>query len=225
MKLSTSSLCLCAALLLCAATASKVSAVTILETYYNFNDSNLISDLPGAQTTTITVNNLGTTFSNGTTANQPTVDVTGAGFALRLTDANNGGGNAKTFQFTVNTTGFAPQSLSYATQASNTSFTQTLSYSVNGGTTFTLIGTYSPQLAWTTKSFNLSGITQIDNQTGVIFQIALTQSGGQRNEWNDFDNIQLTADAIVPEPATWIGGAVAAAAAIGCKQRRRKVVL
>src|SRR4051812_32357509 len=105
---------LAALVLFCAATAPRASAASQLVTYFNFNDNNFISDTPGIQTSTITDNNLTASFVTGTTVNvfTPPPDPTG-GSALRLTDTNNGGGNGKTFQFTVNTTGLVNLSLSY----------------------------------------------------------------------------------------------------------------
>ncbi len=75
-----------------------------LVTYFNFNDQNETADPPGVQLTpTITQQNLSPSFVPGTTINQATGDLTGAGSALRLTYGDNGGGNSKTFQFSFNT--------------------------------------------------------------------------------------------------------------------------
>ena len=212
-----------AALLIFSATAPRASAVLV--TYFNFNDSNQTSDLPGVQVSTITEpipNGLNASFvTPGSTLNIAPGDPSVLpNMALRLTDANNGGGNPKTFRFSVTTLGLMNLALSYATQASIANFTQTLSYSINGGTTFVQIGTYIPTTTgFTTATFDLSGFTALNNQANVIFQIELTQPGGLKGDYNDFDNIQLNATP-VPEPATVTGGALALAA-LGYMQRHR----
>ena len=203
--------------------APSASAQGALITYFNFNDSNETADLPGIQLTpTITQNALDFSFAPGTAFNIATGDPSlGPNLALRLTNSNNGGGNPKTFQFSVTTLGLANLSLSYATQASVTGYTQTLFYSIDNGATFvsTLLSFTPTTTGFTVASFNLSGITAINNQANVIFQVALTQNGGLKGDFNDFDNIQLTA-APVPEPATVAAGALAGCALLW-QQRRR----
>ncbi len=204
--------------LVLAITAPHAHAQQQLITYFNFNDSNEISDSPGLQTSTITQNNLTPAFVAGTTLNQYPTDPTGAGQALRQTFDNNGGGNPKTFEFSVNTTDLTNLSLSYATRASVAGITQTLSYSTNGGTTFTNAGTFTPTASFTIASFNLP--TAVENQTSaVIFRIAFTGAGSNKGEFNDFDNIQLNARE-VPEPGT-VGAALLGALALCWHQRRR----
>lgn len=188
-----------------------------LVTYFNFNDSNEISDPPGAQTSTITQNNLTPTFVAGTTLNQYPTDGTGAGQALRLTFDNNGNGNPKTFQFTVSTVNLSNLSLSYATRASVTGIVQTLSYSTDGGTTFTNAGTFDPTTAFTTATFNLP--SAVNNQTLVTFRVAFTGSGSNKGEYNDFDNIQLNG-AEIPEPATTAAGLLAVFGLCWCQRHR-----
>ena len=190
-----------------------------LVTYFNFNDSNEISDSPGIQTSTITQSNLTPSFVAGSSVNQYPTDLTGAGQALRLTFPNNGGGNPKTFQFTVSTVGLTNLSLTYATRTS-VAVTQTLSYSTNGGTTFTSTGSQSFTPSSTTfspASFTIS--TGADNQASVIFRITILSAATNHREFNDFDNIQLTGNA-VPEPAT-VGAGLLGAFALCWHQRRR----
>ncbi|MDQ6807865.1 MAG: hypothetical protein M3Z64_00330 [Verrucomicrobiota bacterium] len=203
--------------------AAGISGETLI-TYFNFNDGNLASDVPSAQRTTITVNNLGTTFvAPGATQNLATGD-TGlpSNMALQLTDANNGGGNAKSFQFTVSTVGFTNLTLSCSTLASNLNFTQTISYSINGGASFVQIGTYNPTSAFAVESLALG--SGANNQTSLLIQIAFTQSGQQKGQYNDFDNIQFSGVPLpVPEPNTWLGGAFAVIAGSQRKQFRKLV--
>jgi len=191
-------------------------ASATLVTYFNFNDNDTTSDAPGQQTVTITQNNLTPSFVPGTTTNAVGGDLAGSG--VRLTDNNNGKGNGKYFQFTVNTLNLQNLSLSYATQSSVV-FTQTLSFSVNGGA-FVTVSTMVPSTTgYATMTFDLSAFPGLNNQASVTFQVEMTQPGGLHGEWNQFDNIQLTADPI-PEPATLAGGALALAA-VGYMQRRR----
>jgi hypothetical protein len=204
-------------------TAPAAHAQQRLITYFNFNDSNEVSDFPGEQTSTITQNNLTPSFVAGTTLNRVAPDP--AGMALRLTFDNNGGGNPKTFQFTVNTLGLTNLSLSYATQSS-VAVTQTLSYSTNGGTTFTSAGIVSmgnmvaPSMSpapFTKVTFTLP--TGADNQASVIFRITISSAATNHRETNDFDNIQLTG---VPEPATVVGGLLGALGL--CWHQRRRLL-
>ena len=223
-----SSIAIAALLVVAGMGAPSASAQGALITYFNFNDSNETADLPGIQLTpTITQNALDFSFVPGTTLNIATGDPSlGPNLALRLTNANNGGGNPKTFQFSVNTLGLANLSLSYATQASVAGFTHNLSYSIDNGATFvpTLLSFTPTTTGFTLASFNLSGITAINNQANVIFQVALTQSGGLKGDFNDFDNIQLTA-APVPEPATVAAGALAGCALLWQQRRRVRNLL
>jgi hypothetical protein len=211
-----------AAVVLFCAVAQNSSAVLV--TYFNFNDGNETSDPPGIQPSTITQNNVTPSFVTpgsilNIAAGDPVTGTTGNS-ALRLTDTNNGQGNPKTFQFSVSTVGLQNLSLSYATRAS-TGFTQTLSYSVNGGAFVSTGLTFTPSTTgFNVASFDLSGISAINGQTTVTFQIAMAQNGQLKDQWNDFDNIQLNAAVAVPEPATVVGGALALAA-LGYMQRSR----
>lgn len=197
--------------------ASPAQSQTLV-TYFNFNDQNETADPPGVllPPPTITQQNLNPSFVQGTTINLAPGDLTGAGSALRLTFQNNGGGNAKSFQFTVSTVGLSNLSLSYATQTLNTSLVQTLSYSTDG-TNFTNVGSFTPTTQFTTASFNLP--TAVDNLTSVTFRITISGPAQNRLEYNDFDNIQLTASA-VPEPGT-IGAGLFGAIGLCWQQRRR----
>lgn len=193
-----------------------------LVTYFNFNDLNETADLPGEQLTpTITQPffNLTPTFvTPGSTLNIATGDPsTGTNFALRQTFNNNGGGNPKAFQFSVSTVGLTNLSLSYDTRSSIALITQTLSYSTDGGTTFSIVGTFVPTTTFSTASFNLPAA--VNNQTSVIFRIDLSGAGANKGEFNEFDNIQLKG---IPEPSTVAGGLLAV---VGLSWHQRKRLL
>jgi len=196
------------------------NASAVLVTYFNFNDSNLVSDAPGIQASTITTSGFNPTFIPGSTLNiAPGDPVTGTvgNSALRLTYANNQD-NPRTFQFTINTLGLTDLSLSYATRSSIVGITQTLSYSTDGVNFTNFTPTFSPTATFSVASFDLSAINSIENQASVTFRISITPRGGNNNEFNDFDNIQVNAE--VPEPGTVVGGLLSVLA-IGWHQRRR----
>ena len=193
-----------------------------LITYFNFNDQNETSEVPpGMQSSTITQVNLTPSFVTGTTVNQyPSPSPPdNPNFALRLTFPNNGGGNLKALQFTVSTVGLTNLSLSYATQSS-VAVSQTLSYSTDGGTTFTNAGPPKPtSTTFTTLSFN--NLTGAENQASVIFRITISAAGGNHSQTVDFDNIQLNGSE-VPEPATVVGGLLGALGL--CWHQRRRLL-
>ncbi len=223
------SLAAAAVLLLVAGIAApSVHAQAFVRTYFNFNDANLISDPPSTRPSTITnITGLNATFplNQGSTLNLApgdTITGTTGNQPLRLTYSSNGN-TQRSFQFTVNTTGLTDLSLSYATRTSTLGITQTLSYSINGGA-FTSVGiveatsgnaTFTPTLAYSVANFDLP--STLDNQTSVTFRITLTPPNNRSGQYNDFDNIQLTA---VPEPST-VGAAVLGALGLCWHQRRR----
>ncbi len=212
-------------LLLAGIAAPSVHAQAFVRTYFNFNDANLVSDAPSTRPSTIdTPIGLTPSFpaNQGSTSNlAPGDPITGTvgNQPLRLTFAGNGNGQPRSFQFTVNTTGLTDLSLSYATRTSQTGITQTLSYSINGGSTFVTVGTFTPTVVagsvWPVANFNLP--TAVNNQASVIFRITLTPNGGLSGAYNDFDNIQLNA---APEPST-IGAAILGTLGLCWHQRRR----
>ncbi len=191
-----------------------------LITYFNFNDSNLISDAGQPSTISFNSSRLNASFVPGTTTNALSGDP--AGNALELTSISEKGG--KNFQFTVSTTGFTDLSLSFATKG--TGFTNgTLAYSVNGGETFTTssIVFSVPQVTTfptTAVTLNLSSLSSIiGNQASVTFQIQFNNAAP--GSFVDFDNIQLTAKPTpVPEPAT-VGAGVMGVLGLCWHQRRR----
>lgn len=224
------------ALLGCAA-APAANSQTLL-TYFNFNDSGvanqqpataaaLTSDAPGLQTTTITTNfNAPATnvrVGAGTTVNQHPADLTGAGQGLTLRQGAAPGNNGNYIQFSVSTVGFTDVSLSYATIRTSEGFTtQTLSYSTDGGITFTTFGSFSPTTTgFTTALFDLSAVNSIENQLSVTFRITFSGASNPSGT-NTIDNLQVNGIPVVPvpEPATVVGGLLGVAG-LCFNQRRR----
>ena len=203
-------------------TAPAAYAQQQLITYFNFNDRNETSDPPGIQTTWITQTpSLSPGWVDGTTLNAVGSDP--AGLALQLSFNNTGGGGPKSFEIsTVSTVGLTNLSLSYATLTS-VAVNQMLSYSTDGGTTFTKAGSVPITPPLTPSTFTLvtfNNLAGAENQASVIFKITLSAAGSNQQEFNDFDNIQLTCNA-VPEPATVVGGLLGALGL--CWHQRRRL--
>jgi hypothetical protein len=187
------------------------SAHAALLTYYDFEDGNFTSDSPGLQTTSI-VTLLGTfTFpaGTGTMVNAVTPETTNT--ALTLHPAN-GEGSFKLGGLT--TTGLTDVHLSFAllSAATGGSFTDLqLFYSINGGASFNQFANvnitnhtdYNPAL-----TFDVSALTggAVDGVSGGNLFFGFLFTGATDSDAATFiDNIQVTA---VPEPTTWIGGAL-----------------
>ncbi|GEM_PF-5967590 len=96
-------------------------------------------------------------------------------------------------------TGVEGLTLSFAAQASATTYTQTWEASVNGGT-YQPLGGYSPPLVtsgtWAVYTWDLSGFTAADHQADVALRVTLTGNTPNSNTIA-FDNVVVTA---VPEP-------------------------
>lgn len=204
-----------AVMLLCAA-APKANAATLI-TYFNFEDNNLASDpaVPAPLQASTISGTANTTFGTGTTLNIAPGNTQINNSSLHVAGSTQ---NGNYIQFSVSTLAISSLSLSYATKSSSNGFSEQLSYSTNG-TTFTNVGSvFTPGTAYATTTFDLSGITAINNQATVTFRI--TFSGASGSGTTDIDNIQLNATA-VPEPATVAGGALTLAAL--CVHQRRRL--
>jgi hypothetical protein len=190
------------------------SAHAALLTYYDFEDQNFTSDSPGLQTTNIFIvtPNIGI-GAPGTNVNAVT---TSTNFALVTipvsvpSDAGFGLGG-------LTTTGLTDVNLSFALASAGLGSFTTLNlfYSTDGGVTYsaqpfatdTNLKTYT---TYTTLSFDVSaltggaveGISGSNLFFGFVFSGATDITGGSATF---IDNIKVTA---VPEPTTWIGGAL-----------------
>ncbi len=209
-----------------------------LVTYFNFNDSGvangqpataaaLASDAPGLRASVISSNlNNPTTNLVGRSGHyaQPSISRRHrSSQGLTVRQGANPGNNGNYVQFSVSTARVADLSLSYATTHTGTGFTtQTLSYSVNGGS-FITVGTFTafdPTAGtFVLASFDLSAINAIENQTSVTFRITFSGATNAAGT-NTLDNIQLTSATAVPEPAT-VGAGLLGVGALCWHQRRR----
>jgi len=117
--------------------------------------------------TTITGVSGAGTFNGGGAAGQA---ATSSNWDSATTDPTTGATNY--FQFVVNTTGFSQLTVAFDNQASGTGPARVgVLYSINGSTftasTTTLIG----NAAWSTASFDLTGISAIENQSSVTIRL------------------------------------------------------
>ena len=217
-----------------------------LQLYWNFNDSGvaagqppsalaLQSDTtavpPPAQGTTSTINLTGfnggtgvTMSSTATTANLAPGDATGAGQSLSFSAA--AGNNGKFFTFTAVGTALQNFMLSEAVRSTDTGFGSiTLSYSTNGST-FTTLGTdtitRSTAGGFNTITFDLSSANAtLANAPSITFKETFNTVTGSTGGNTQIDNIQLGATAVpVPEPTTYLGGALAVLALCGMQRKR-----
>lgn len=206
--------------------ASAGSARADIITFFDFNDSNLISDR--GQASTITTNFSSTGFAAGSTVNADPdgagpEPASAAGQALNLAGSAN---NGRHIQFSVSTLGLSQLQLSFATQRSGTGFNNNeLLFSIDGGGSFTSVGFYTPPSSFALQSFNLALFTALENQPSVIFRILLDGASSTTGT-NRIDNLLVTgapASAAVPEPSSLLllgGGLIGAARAV--RRRRRK---
>ena len=221
--------------LLTAALAPKAKAQSVL-VYFNFEDAVLggpfdpqsddqppLGDNPGGGVqhsvlqTSLTV----TATVAGTLVNRTAGDIDtanpGLAMGMRTTPVDNGGW----VQFHVNTTTFSNMSLSFAVDTAGNGFnTVALSYSTNGGATFTAAGSHAIASGGGFQTITFAVPTGAEGQADVIFR--LTFDGGTSSGQNlqtIIDNIQLTG---VPEPTTVAGGLLGVLAL--CWHQRRRLI-
>lgn len=160
----------------------------------------------------------------GTTVNRRNTDV--AGQALAIQNAASNANNGSYLQLMTSTLGFTNLNISYATQRTTAGFTtQTLSYSIDGGTNFIASGSVTPPtatsqtLVFDTRTFDLSSITALNNNSNVIFRLTFTgATTGTGN--NRIDNFQLNGD-VTPAPPG-LASLLIGLCVSGWKARRRK---
>lgn len=173
-----------------------------LVSYFNFNNfSGFSQDVTLIQPTSGN-GSLSTSYSNddifgtdGTTLNAEVSDPAGNALGLTNLATNNG----RYLQLRVNTQSFSGITLSFATEKNTLGANSIqLSYSTNGGTTFTDFGApYDPSTAFELKSFDFSSFSTLDNNPDVRFR--LTLNGGQFGD-TVIDNLKVKA--VVPAPSS-----------------------
>ena len=220
--------------ILTAALAPKANAQNVL-IYFNFEDATIggpfdpAADVVGApdfnpgggiQMSTLTTNLVTTGATAGTLLNRTAGDIDtadpGLAMGMRTTTADNG----HWIQFGVNATLFSNMSLSFAINTAGNGFDHfQLSYSTDGGTTFTNVGV--PVFIPSGGGFHLFTIgvpSAVDGQANSILRLVFTGGTSMGNNLETvIDNIQLTG---VPEPAT-VGGGLLGVLGLCWHQRRR----
>ena len=207
------------ALLLMAALVPTANAQNVL-VYFNFEDAtgggppDFTSDVVGAPDfnpggglvlTTITTNATNFAAVDGLLLNRTAGDIDtanpGLAVGFRTTPADNG----SYMQFGLNATAFSNMSLSFAYTTTGNGFNRVeLQYSVDGGTTFTSVGS-QPLLTGGQPSLITFGVPAgADHQANLVLRLIFTGGTSMGNNLQTrIDNIQLVG---VPEPTTVAGG-------------------
>ena len=187
-------------------------------TYWNFNeydgDAHTISANYGSGVLLINPewdsSDLGTDV--GTTKNVLFGDP--AGTALNLLNHEN---NGRWIDWQIDTTGYQGLIMSFVIRSTNTGFIENnLSWSVDGGTTFTEFGTFwGGNATWPVLSFNLSDYTELDNRSNVIMRFTMGSATSTLGSTR-IDNMKF-AGGIIPSPGT-----LALLVLTGLSARRRR---
>jgi hypothetical protein len=221
--------------LLTAALAPKANAQNVL-IYFNFEDATIggpfdpAADVVGApdfnpgggiQASTLTTNLVTTGAVAGTLLNRTAGDIDTADPGVALGMSTTPSDNGHWIQFGVNATLFSNMSLSFAINTAGNGFnTVAFSYSTDGGTTFTSVGSL-PILSGGGFHILTFGVpSAVNGQANVVLR--LTFDGGTsmgNNLQTVIDNIQLTG---VPEPATVAGGLLGVLGL--CWHQRRRLI-
>jgi hypothetical protein len=199
--------------------ANACDAHADLLTFFDFNTSSFNSSA-GPRSSTLT-NNFSidglAINSGGTTVNADPDDggpfpTSAAGNRLDLFNTNDNGNisNAgKYIQFGVDTRGYNNVIVDFATAQGtaanyNAGFNNNqFQYSTNGTTFTNFNATYNPGSAFATQTFNLSGISGLNNNANAAFRIVF--NGGPTADnfaANLIDNLAVNAVA-TPEPSTY----------------------
>ena len=207
-----------AALLLIAALVPRANAATVV-TYFNFEDGgagliDFVADVippggdnPGGgfEASMLVLNGGDARNAAGLlqnrTANDSDISDPGLGLNLIRSQQNDGA----TLSFGAFTTNLIGLSLSLAIDAEGNSYNNvSLSYITTGAPVFVGIRTI---IQGQTMTYTFALPVGAENQPAITFVLTFTngQSNGQ-NRQTVIDNIQLTVDTIVPEPATVAGG-------------------
>ncbi len=161
----------------------------------------------------------------GTILNELIPDVPTTDSALDLRGNTNGTSTLNCFRFGVNTAGDVQASLSFALASlgNGSQFTQMeVRYSTNGGANFTVtpegLVTITQDTLYHLYTFDISGAA---NTANALIEVCFTGSTtNNANNHTYLDNLQI--NAIVPEPATVIGGVLGVVGL--CWHQRRRLI-
>jgi hypothetical protein len=217
-RMFRSLLLLAGVFLLTAAFAPKANAIELI--YFNFEDATIggpfdpasddvppLGDNPGGgvQHSTITTNLITTGAIAGFLENRTMGDIDTADPGVALGMSTTPSDNGHWIQFAFNGTLFSNMSLSFAVNTTGNGFDHVqLSYSLDGGMTFTNVGASVFIPSSGVQTITIGVPSAVDNQPSVILRLTWTGGTSMGNNLQTVvDNIQLTG---VPEPATVAGG-------------------
>ena len=186
------------ALVMLGPAAARADEVSI----WNFNDSDLVVD-HGAGTLTTNFNMTNVLFSGGTTVNARQGDA--AGSALTLQGGSSTENNGRNITLSVSTAGFSNIVVTFAAQRTSTGFSSNqFQYSLDGVTFNDFGAAFNPATTFGLFTFDLSGITGLNNNPLAAFRIVFSGATGATGNIR-LDNLVVagTQDtSAVPEPAT-----------------------
>ena len=209
------------ALLFCLSSAPAVKADEIA--VWNFNDSNLIVDR-GQGTLTTTANPANITFLPGTTFLAAAGDP--AGMALFIQAGENLQNNGLILLVRVSTVGFTNITVSWASQRSDTGFSNlVVQESSDGGMTFDGFSSGTPATNfWGGNHITFFPGSPIENNPLFTLRFTITGATSEAGTLG-LDNIVISGTQIVPEPATMLllsAGLAGVAAEVRRRRRSRK---
>jgi len=217
---------LAAALLLIAALVPRANAATVV-IYFNFQDGSGVNDIdfvadvippggdnPGGGFEASTLvpggpNGFNARNAAGLDENRTDLDIDTEPPALALNLQHTAAHEGATLSFGAFTTNLIGLSLSFGVDNEGNGYENVqLSYIIGGNTT--IVGTQLMGLVVQTITFSHTAFPLLvgaENRPAITFVLTFTngQSNGANRE-TVIDNIQLTVDTIVPEPATVAGG-------------------
>lgn len=170
---------------------------------WNFNDSDLTVD-HGSGTLTTNFNMMNVVFTlGGSTINARVGDA--AGQSLTLQGGTGNANNGRNITLSVSTAGFSNIVISFATQATATGFNSNqFQYSLDGVTFVDFAGPYAPPSSFGLFTFDLSGITGLNNNPNATFRIVFNGASSASGN-NRIDNIVVEGTpTTVPEPASML---------------------
>ncbi len=127
--------------------------------------------------------------------------------------------NGASIVIAASTVGFSDVLVSWDQRGTSTGFSsRTFEYSIDGGMNWIFVAEDTGALSssWETEAYDLSGVAELNNNSGAAFRITVNGASGTTGSGNNrFDNIRI---AEVPEPAACVVLAISSLALI----RRRR---